>query len=72
MRGALDLVIVVVQADDVCAGELCDFSSWASDTTANVEHLHAIAQTHHMCQVMLMTGNGLVEALAVREPAKVE
>lgn len=70
--GALNLVIVVVQADDIGARELDDFSCRATDTTANIQNPHVLLQTHDVGQVVLMTGDGLFERLAVRESAEVE
>jgi hypothetical protein len=40
--GALNLVVVVVQSGDVGAGELCNLSSRATNTAANVKDFVSI------------------------------
>lgn len=71
-RGPIDLVIVVVQPRDVDAGELGDFTGGPADAAADVEDFHAFAQGHHVCEVVLMAGHGLVETFAIGEAAEVE
>ncbi len=71
-RGPIDLVIVVVQPRDVDAGELGDFTCRPADAAADIEDFHAFAQAHHVCEVVLMAGDGLVEAFAVGKAAEVE
>lgn len=70
--GTLNLVVIVVQASNVCAGELCDFSSGTTNTTANVEDFVSILDTNLRGEVVFVAGNGLVEALTVCEAAEVE
>lgn len=70
--GALDLVVVVVQAHDVDVGELDHLSGRSSNTATNVEHAHVVGQSHLVGQVVLMAGNGLVKRLSVGEAAEVE
>lgn len=72
MRGALDLVVVVVEAGDVGAGELGDLAGRAANAAADVEDLHALLDAHAVGEVVLVTGNGLVEGLADGEAAEVE
>ena len=67
-----NLVIVVVQADDVDIGELDNLSCRASNTAAHVEHSHVVIQAHLVCEVVLMAGNGLAEALAIGKATEVE
>lgn len=68
----VNLVVVVVQTGDVCAGELGDLSCGTADTAANIKDLHALLDANLVCKVVLMTGNGLVERLADGETAEVE
>ena len=71
-RCSLDLVVIVVQPDDVYASELCNLPRRPTNATANVEDSHPVAETHHVCKVVLMAGNGLVEGLAIGEAAEME
>jgi hypothetical protein len=71
-RGPIDLIIVVVQPRDVNAGELGDFACRPADAAADVEDFHAFAQGHHVCEVVLVAGNGLVEAFTIGKTAEVE
>ncbi len=71
-RGPIDLVIVVVQPRDVDAGELGDFTCGPADAAADIEDFHAFAQGHHVCEVVLVAGNGLVEAFTIGKTAEVE
>lgn len=68
----VNLVVVVVQTGDVCAGEFGDLSCGSADTAANIKDLHALLDANLVCKVVLMTGNGLVEGLADGETAEVE
>jgi hypothetical protein len=68
----LDLVVVVVQAGDVGIGELCNLARRSTDTAADVEDLHTFLDANLTCQVVFVTGNGLVEGFAVRETAEME
>ena len=72
MCGTVDLVIVVVQTGDVCAGELGHLASWSTNTAADIQHLHALLDTNVVSQVVLVASNGLVERLAIGETAEVE
>jgi len=66
------LVVVIIQASDVGAGELGNLSGRATDATAHVQHPHALLDVDLMGKVVLMPGNGLVKRLAVRKAAEVE
>jgi hypothetical protein len=68
----LNLVVVVVQSDDIDIGEPRHLARRTADTASDVENGHARLQAHHVGKVVLVTGNGLVEALALVEPAEVE
>lgn len=72
MDGTVNLVVVVVQTGDVCAGELGDLTCGSADAAANVKNLHALLDANLVCKVVLMTGNGLVEGLPDGETAEVE
>lgn len=69
---AIDLVVVVVQAGDVCTSELGDLTSRSTDTASNIKHHLTLLNTNLVCKVVLMAGNGLVEWLANGEAAEVE
>jgi len=68
----LNLVVIVVQAGDVCACELCDFPGWPSNATANIENIVSIFDTNLRGEVVFVTRNGLVERFTVGETAEVE
>ncbi len=70
--GAVNLVIIVVQAGDMAAGELGNLAGRAADTAANIEHSHTLLDANAVGEVVLVTGNGLVEWLAGRKAAEVE
>lgn len=70
--GALDLVVVVVEADDVDAGKFDNLASGTADTAADIEHFHAFLEAHGVSEVVLVTGDGLTEGFAVCEAAEVE
>lgn len=70
--GALDLVVVVVQSDDVDARELDNLSRRSTNTAANVQDAHVVLEVHLVCEVVLVASNGLVEGLAVGITAEVE
>lgn len=72
VRGALDLVVVVVEAGDVGAGELGDLAGGAANTAPDVEDLHPFLDPDLVGEVVLVAGNGLVEVLAAGVPAEVE
>jgi hypothetical protein len=63
--GTLNLVVVVVEANNVDAGELDNLSCRSSNTAPNIEDAHVVPQTHLMCEVVLVASNGLVERLSV-------
>jgi hypothetical protein len=72
LGGTLNLIVVVVEASDVGTGELGNLSSRATDTAANVEDLHALLNAHAMSEVVFVSGNSLIERLALREATEVE
>ena len=72
MGGTLNLVVVVVEAGNVGASELGNLTGRAADTAADVENLHALLDADAVGEVVLVSGNGLVEGLAGRETAEVE
>lgn len=72
VRCTVDLVVVVVQSNNVDTGESSDLPSGTTNTTADIENGHAVPETHHMCQVVLMAGDSLVKGLAFVEAAEVE
>jgi hypothetical protein len=72
MCGTLDLIVVVVQANDVDARELDNLTRGSSDTASDVEHTHVVLKTHLVCKVVLVASNGLVEGLAIGIAAEVE
>ena len=71
-RGTFDLVIIVVQSSDVCAGELGNFSRWATNTTSNIKNFVSILDADFGRKVMFVAGNCLVEWFTVCESAEVE
>lgn len=70
--GTLDLVIVVVQAGDVSTGELGNLASRSAHTTTDIQHFHALLDADLVGEVMFVTGDSLVKALADRVSAEVE
>jgi len=66
------LVVIVVEAGDVCAGEFCNLPSWASNTTSNIEDFVSILDTNLRSKIVFVTSNGLVERFTVCETAEVE
>lgn len=72
MGSTLDLVIVVVQANDIGAGEFDHFSCWTTNTASDVQNSLALLHVHDVGEVVLVTGNCLFEWLAVCESAEVE
>lgn len=71
-RCTFDLVIVVVQSSNVCAGEFGNLSRRATDTTSNIKNFVSILNTNLGRQVMLVAGNCLVEWFTICESAEVE
>ncbi len=72
MGSTVNLVVVVVETGDVRIGELGNLARRSADTTANVQHLHALLDADLRGKVVLVAGNGLVERLAGGESAEVE
>lgn len=72
MGGALNLVVIVVQAGNVSAGKLGNLTSGTANTTTDIKDLHVFSDANAVGEVMLVAGNGLIERLAGREAAKVE
>jgi hypothetical protein len=70
--GTVNLIVVVVETGDVSASELGNLASGSTNTTANIEHLHAFLDAHGVGEVVFMTRDGLVERLTSRESTKVE
>lgn len=70
--GTFDLVIVVVQSSDVCAGELSNLSRRATNTASNIKNLVSILDTNLGSKIMFVAGNGLVEGFTVCESTEVE
>ena len=68
----LNLIVIVVQTGDVCTRELCDFSGWSTNTTADIEDFVSVFDTNLRGEVVFVTGNGLVEGFTVCETAEVE
>lgn len=71
-RRALDLVVIVVQANHVHASELDHLAGRSTHTAAHIQDPHVLLQAHLERQVVLMAGNGLLEGLSVREAAEME
>lgn len=69
---ALDLVVVVVQTGDVGTSEFGNFTSRATNATADIKDLHATLDVDAVGEVVLMSSDGLIERFAVGEAAKVE
>ncbi len=69
---SFDLIIIVVQADNIGAGKLCYFSSRSSYTASDIQDLRTFSHTHHVGKIMLVSGNGLVEAFSISESTEVE
>jgi hypothetical protein len=69
---ALNLVVIVVQSSDVRTSELGNLTGWTSNTATNIENLHVLTDTNAMSEVMLVSGDSLVERLTVGETAEVE
>lgn len=54
------------------ACESADFSSWTTDTAADIKDLPVRLDTHIGSQVVLMAGYSLLERFTIVESAKVE
>lgn len=70
--GAVDLVVIVVEARDVCTSEVTNLASGATDAAANVEDLEVGLDAYVGGEEVLVAGDGLLEGLAWVEAAKVE
>lgn len=70
--GTVDLVVVVVQTGDMSTAELDHLAGGTTDTTANIQNLHAVLETGLHGEVVLVAGDSLVEGLTVGETAEVE
>lgn len=71
-RRTLDLVVVVIEPNDIGAREFDNLSSGSSNTAPNIQDTHALLEIHHVCQVVFMAGNCLVERFAICKAAEVE
>lgn len=72
MSGTLDLIVVVVKTGDVSTSELGNLAGRAANTATDIENLHALLNADAVGEVVLMSGNSLVERLSERETAEVE
>ena len=70
--GTLDLVVVVVEANDVDTGEAGHLAGGTADTAADIKDLHVLLEAHLVGEVVLVAGNCLVEVLALVEAAEME
>ena len=70
--GSLNLVVVVVETSNICARELDNLSSRATNTTTNIQDLHVVLEVHDVGEVVFVTGESLSERLAECETAEVE
>ena len=68
----LYLVVVVVQACNIDSGKLGNLPSRSTNTTSDIQHVHALPQAHFVRQVVFMPGYGLMEVFAIRKPAEME
>jgi hypothetical protein len=69
VRCTFDLVVVVVETDNVAAGELDHLSCGPTDTATDIQHSHAFLNADLVCEIVFVAGNGLSEWLPVRESA---
>ena len=69
---SLNLVVVVVETSNICARELDNLSSRATNTTTNIQDLHVVLEVHDVGEVVFVTGESLSERLAECETAEVE
>lgn len=68
----LDLVVVVVETRDVSTGELGDLACRPANAAADIQHFHALLDADLVGKIMLVSGNGLIEAFSERVAAKME
>jgi len=71
-RGTLDLIIVVVQANNIRSGKFDNLSSGSANTTSNIKYLHSFLDAHDVGEVVLMSGDGLSEWLTIGKATKME
>jgi hypothetical protein len=55
----LDLIVIVVQPCNMGSCKLGNLSSRSTNTTADIKNSHAFLDVDTMCEIMLMSGNGL-------------
>jgi len=72
LGAALDLVVVVVEAGDLGAGELGDVPKGATNTAADIEDPHALLEAQLEGEEVLGADDGLLEGLALVPLGKVE
>lgn len=72
MGGTLNLVVVVVQADNLGARKLLNLTRWAADTASYVQDSVSVLDPNLCGEVVLVAGNGLVEGFTVCVAAEVE
>ena len=70
--GTLNLIVIVVQSSDVCAGEFGNFSRRTSNTASHIKDSVSIFDTNFGSEVVFVTGNGLVEGFSVGETTEME
>lgn len=70
--GTINLVVIVVQAGDVGTGELGDLAGRTADTAADIEDLHSLLDANAVGKIVLVTGDGLLERLAMGKAAEME
>ena len=67
-----DLIIIVVQSSDMSASEFHNLPSWSANTTTDIENLHSLLDADLICEIMFMSGNGLLKWFTVCKPAEME
>jgi hypothetical protein len=70
--GPLNLVVIVVEANNVDASKSGYLTGWSTDATADIKNLLAFTEFHAVGKVVLMAGDGLVKRLTGGETAEVE
>lgn len=70
--GTINLVVIVVETSDVCTRKLCNLSGGTSNTASNVQDSVAVLDPNLCGEVVLVTGNSLVETLTIGITAEVE
>lgn len=61
--GLLNLVVIVVHADDLAACKGADLSCWSTDATSNVEDFLMVLDADHVGEVVFMTSQCLNQRL---------